>query len=201
MRRALITVTLALGLAAPVAAAPLRLADLGTSTIQQLDLDGGILTANTGTSMRAGSVAAGTAFCVGARNGCRRGTAVLSFDTPRAGLEVTTSRLARGSKAFVMLYAGDRLLRRVRANTTQTMSFNLNGVTRVVFSDRSRRTGMVFSVNMPIETVAPTISEVASVAELPPDAPLPVVPVPAGLPLALGALGMLGLVARRRRTA
>lgn len=77
------------------------------------------------------------------------------------------------------------------------MTFDYEGITRVVFSDRSSRRGMVFAVDLPIDAVAAT----SSARGADPVAELAAVPLPAGMPLILGALAALSLVARRRRAA
>ena len=193
-RTALIALTLALGLSAAVDAAPVRLSDLSGPSTRSLDLDGGLLSAGRGTTMRTGSVEPGTAFCLRARNGCRRGTAALTFDAPRSDIEIRTSRLARGSKAVITLYAGDRIVRRLQVTKSRTMTFSFEGITRIAFSDRSRRLGMIFAVNLPMEPAVAPVPALAGGDAV----QAAVVPLPAGLPLMVAGLAGLARAGRRR---
>jgi hypothetical protein len=141
--------------------------------------------------LRFANVEGMSAFCVGARSRCRGGSATMTFDAPQSGIDLQISRLAKKSRAEVLVYSGDSLLQRIRVTNSRDLSLNMEGITRIVFSDRSRRHGMAFGVTLPMDTAPTTLVAVAP-EEISP------VPVPAGLPLMLGALAGLGLLLRRR---
>ncbi len=191
LRSVAVAATVSVLFAATAGAAPIRLSDLGSATATAAVLNGGAVQARNGASMRFADIDGGSAFCVGARSRCRGGAATLSFDTPQSGLDLQVSRLAKKSRAVVLIYSGDTLLRRVRVTNSRNLSFDMEGITHVEFRDRSRRHGMAFGVTMPMDN-GPTTPPAAAPDEL------SAVPVPAGLPLMLGALAGLGLLLRRR---
>jgi hypothetical protein len=188
LRSIAVAATVSVLFAATSQAAPIRLSDLGSATSSAVVLSGAAVQARNGTNMRFADVDGGTTFCVGARSRCRGGAATLSFDTPQSGLDLQVSRLARNSRAVVLVYSGDTLLHRVRVTNSRSLSFDMDGITHVEFRDRSRRHGMAFGVTLPTND-APGTSAPEAVS---------VVPVPAGMPLMLGALAGLGLLLRRR---
>jgi hypothetical protein len=156
-------------------------------------LSGLAVKALNGSTMRFADVDGGTAFCVEARSRCRGGAATLTFDTPQSGIDLQISRLARNSRAVVLVYRDDTLLHRVKVKNSQSFSLDLEGVTHVKFLDRSRRHGMAFGVSLPMyDGRLPTLGGTSAPNDL------TAVPVPAGLPLMLGALAGLGMLLRRR---
>jgi hypothetical protein len=191
LRSVAVAATISVLFAATAQAAPIRLSDLGGATATAAVLNGAAVQARNGASIRFADVDDGTAFCVGARSRCRGGAATLSFDTPQSGLDLQVSRLAKKSRAEILIYSGDTLLRRVRVTNSRSLSFDMEGITHVEFRDRSRKHGMGFGVTLPMDN-GPTTPPAVAPEEL------SAVPVPAGLPLMLGALAGLGLLLRRR---
>jgi hypothetical protein len=191
LRSVAVAATISVLFAATAQAAPIRLSDLGGATTTAAVLSGAAVQARNGASIRFADVDDGTAFCVGARSRCRGGAATLSFDTPQSGLDLQVSRLAKKSRAEILIYSGDTLLRRVRVTNSRSLSFDMEGITHVEFRDRSRKHGMGFGVTLPMDN-GPTTPAAVAPEEL------SAVPVPAGLPLMLGALAGLGLLLRRR---
>jgi hypothetical protein len=184
MRAVVVAVALAAGLSMPA----------GASTVQQLS--GGVLSAATGTSIRALAVESG-GFCLKARNGCRRGAAEFSFDAPQSEFEIDVTSRSRNSKAVVMLYAGDQMVQRVRVTKSQTLTFDVEGITHVTFTDRSKGRGMMFAVTSPMDDATGSSSGLGGTEV----ANIPAVPVPAGFPLLLAGLASVVLMARRRARA